>query len=200
MSFPQILIPMQTSDNLQDHLHRIEAWFRRWRVKVNGAMIADITFTLRWQPCPHFSFNTVPDSLSRLPAIGFIQVQQVIWSPPPIDEWVIYTRHKYQSKYTKGVEFWNSATPANSQRIQSFQLKVLRTILNTLWYISNLKIHNDLNIPPASSPCLFALFTTNFCSDNSWEMIGKCKINKKNIHKKKLKTIAVSWIFCLIVV
>ena len=51
---------------------------------------------------------------------------------------------KPTSKY--GVELWGSAKPDNIQRIQSFQSKVLRTILNASWFVSNYMTHNDLNI------------------------------------------------------
>ncbi|KAL1123883.1 hypothetical protein AAG570_001653 [Ranatra chinensis] len=46
-----------------------------------------------------------------------------------------------------GVEVWGSAKKSNLDRIQAFQSKVLRTILDTPWYMSDRTTHHDLNIP-----------------------------------------------------
>jgi hypothetical protein len=37
--------------------------------------------------------------------------------------------------------------PSNTKIIQRFQSKVLRTITNAPWYVSNYTLHNDLQIP-----------------------------------------------------
>ncbi|KAL1130114.1 hypothetical protein AAG570_013053 [Ranatra chinensis] len=50
----------------------------------------------------------------------------------------------YQNKKQETTEI---AKKGNIDRIQSFQSKVLRTILNAPWYVSNRTIHHDLNIP-----------------------------------------------------
>ncbi|KAL1130983.1 hypothetical protein AAG570_012224 [Ranatra chinensis] len=49
--------------------------------------------------------------------------------------------------WTYGIELWGSAKKSNIDKIQSFQSKTLRTILDAPWYVSNRTIHNDLNIP-----------------------------------------------------
>ncbi|KAL1116604.1 hypothetical protein AAG570_005076, partial [Ranatra chinensis] len=49
--------------------------------------------------------------------------------------------------WTYGIGLWGSAKKGNIDRMQSFQSKVLRTILNVPWYASNRTIHHDLNIP-----------------------------------------------------
>jgi len=49
--------------------------------------------------------------------------------------------------WTYGIELWGSTKPSNAQRIQSLQSKILRTIAEAPYYVSNLTIHNDLNIP-----------------------------------------------------
>ncbi|KAL1117888.1 hypothetical protein AAG570_004201 [Ranatra chinensis] len=47
----------------------------------------------------------------------------------------------------KTLELWGSAKKSNIDRIQAFQSKVLRTILDAPWYVSNRTAHHDLNIP-----------------------------------------------------
>ncbi|KAL1123461.1 hypothetical protein AAG570_002541 [Ranatra chinensis] len=50
----------------------------------------------------------------------------------------------YENKKQETTEI---AKKGNIDRIQSFQSKVLRTILNAPWYVSNRTIHHDLNNP-----------------------------------------------------
>jgi hypothetical protein len=45
------------------------------------------------------------------------------------------------------MELWRSAKASNVVRIQRFQSKVLRSILDAPWYVSNHTIHTDLNTP-----------------------------------------------------
>jgi hypothetical protein len=49
--------------------------------------------------------------------------------------------------WTYGIELWGSAKPSNIARIQTFQSKVLRTILDAPWYVSNHTLHQDSNLP-----------------------------------------------------
>lgn len=165
--------PITTSNNLQNHLHEIENWCRRWRVKVNGAKSAHLTFALRRQPCPPLTFNTVPiPSPEHTRYLGLYLDKRLTWNPHTRLKRIDLNRKfgllrrlmnsssklSLQNKiniykvilkptWTYGVELWGSAKPANIQRIQSFQSKVLRTILNAPWYVSNHTTHNDLNIP-----------------------------------------------------
>jgi hypothetical protein len=41
----------------------------------------------------------------------------------------------------------NLPKPSNTKIIQRLQSKVLRTITNAPWYVSNFTLHNDLQIP-----------------------------------------------------
>ena len=49
--------------------------------------------------------------------------------------------------WTYGIELWGCATRSNIAVIQRYQSKLLRTITNTPWYVSNQTLHSDLNIP-----------------------------------------------------
>ena len=48
--------------------------------------------------------------------------------------------------WTYGIQLWGIAAKSNIQIIQRFQNKVLGIISNAPWYISNDRIHSDLNI------------------------------------------------------
>jgi hypothetical protein len=49
--------------------------------------------------------------------------------------------------WTYGIQLWGCAKPSHTQIIQWLQSKILRSITNAPWYISNLTLHNDLHIP-----------------------------------------------------
>ena len=48
---------------------------------------------------------------------------------------------------TYGLEIWGSTKPSNINRIQFFQSKVLRKIVNAPLYVPNRVLHKDLNVP-----------------------------------------------------
>jgi len=43
--------------NRQDHLHNIEKWFQKWKMKANETKSSHITFTLRKGQCPPVCIN-----------------------------------------------------------------------------------------------------------------------------------------------
>jgi hypothetical protein len=49
--------------------------------------------------------------------------------------------------WTYGIELWGCSKPSNTEILQAFQSKTLRKLANASSYISNLTLHNDLNIP-----------------------------------------------------
>jgi hypothetical protein len=49
--------PMIASLNLQEHLHIIKKWLKKWKTKVNESKSSHITFTLRKGHCPAVNIN-----------------------------------------------------------------------------------------------------------------------------------------------
>jgi hypothetical protein len=49
--------------------------------------------------------------------------------------------------WTYGIELWGCATKSNIAIIQRYQSKLLRTMANAPWYVSNHTQHTDLRIP-----------------------------------------------------
>ena len=52
--------------------------------------------------------------------------------------------------WTYGIELWGCAIKSNAAIIQRSQSKILRTIQNAPWFVSNHTLHTDLNIPYVS--------------------------------------------------
>jgi len=61
--------------------------------------------------------------------------------------------------WTYGIPLWGSASHSNIEILQSFQNKVLRTIVNAPWYIPNKLLHTDLQIPTIREE--ITMFSTN---------------------------------------
>jgi hypothetical protein len=52
--------------------------------------------------------------------------------------------------WTYGIQLWGCTKPSNTKVLQRFQSNVLRSLTNAPWYVSNLTLHNDLQIPFAT--------------------------------------------------
>ena len=52
--------------------------------------------------------------------------------------------------WTYGIELWGCASKSNKAIMQRAQSKILRTIKNAPWYVTNHTLHTDLNIPYVS--------------------------------------------------
>ena len=49
--------------------------------------------------------------------------------------------------WTYGIELWGCATKSNIAVIQCYQSKLLRSMTNAPWYVSNHTLHFDLRMP-----------------------------------------------------
>ena len=53
--------------------------------------------------------------------------------------------------WTYGIKVWGCAKPSQTQILQRLQSKILRSLDNAPWYVSNLQLHTDLGIPFVSA-------------------------------------------------
>ena len=53
--------------------------------------------------------------------------------------------------WTYGIQLWGCAKPSHTQILQRLQSKILRSLANAPWYVSNLQLHTDLGIPFVSA-------------------------------------------------
>jgi hypothetical protein len=49
--------------------------------------------------------------------------------------------------WTFGIPLWGTASNSNIEILQRFQNKVLSSIVNAPWYVPNIILHTDLQIP-----------------------------------------------------
>ena len=52
-----------------------------------------------------------------------------------------------ESVWTYEIEMWSCATKSNIAIMQRYQSKLLRTITNAPWHVTNHTLHTDLHIP-----------------------------------------------------
>ena len=52
----------------------------------------------------------------------------------------------YQYIQLWGFQLWGCAKPSHTQILQRLQSKILRSLDNAPWYVSNLQLHTDLGI------------------------------------------------------
>ncbi|MXP61690.1 reverse transcriptase family protein [Pantoea sp. Taur] len=165
--------PETASYQLQRHLSLIEVWCNQWRIKVNELKCKHVTFTLRRKSCPPIFFNDTPLPISdTVRYLGFLLDKRLTWNPHTrlkrqelnrrfsqlyrllsrsshlsLNNKLLIYKTILKPIWTYGLELWGTAKHSNIKRIQSFQSKVLRTIVNAPYYVTNRTLHNDLNIP-----------------------------------------------------
>jgi len=52
--------PIVASQQLQHNLNILQAWFDKWKIKINQAKSAHVTFTTKHTLCPPVTMNNVP--------------------------------------------------------------------------------------------------------------------------------------------
>jgi len=167
------LDPTTASRNLQDHLTGIEKWLQKWRIKVNQNKSTHITFTNRKGQCPSISINqtTIPQG-STVKYLGLhldskltwrehitkkrkqldLKTREINWligknSPLSLENKLLIYKTVLKPIWTYGIALWGCASKSNLSVIQRYQSKLLRTITNAPWYVTNQTLHSDLRIP-----------------------------------------------------
>jgi len=157
------LDPALASASLQDHLRTVENWTRMWRQKINETKSSHITFTLRRGHCPPVYINqTVVPQAETVKYLGlhvdkrltwkdhvktkrkqlYLKTREIYWligkhSPLSLENKLLIYKTVLKPVWTYGLELWGCASKSNIAVIQRYQSKLLRSITNAPWYISN---------------------------------------------------------------
>ncbi|KAL4141964.1 hypothetical protein QTP88_004500 [Uroleucon formosanum] len=165
--------PVVAIQNLQSHLTLMEEWYTKWRVKINQSKSIHTTFTLRLTPCDDvFIYGTLIPSALSTKYLGLTLDKRITWAHH-IKEKIVKLNLRlrllksliFNNKYTHintklliyksllkpiwtyGLQLWGNAKKSNLNKIQTFQNKALRNLLNAPPYVSNHSIRSDLKIP-----------------------------------------------------
>jgi len=81
-----------------------------------------------------------------------LKTREIYWligkhSPLSMENKLLIYKTVLKPVWTYGIELWGCATKTNIAVIQRYQSKLLRTITNAPWYVSNQTLHSDLHTP-----------------------------------------------------
>lgn len=168
--------PVEASHELQHHLSLLQDWFSKWRIKINESKSVQVTFTTKRLLCPKVSINGMEIPVqNEAKYLGFHLDQKLTWQKHIKTKrlqlnlklrelsWLLGRKSKLSLEnklllykcilkpiWTYGIQLWGCTKPSNTKIIQRVQSKILRSITNAPWYVSNLTLHNDLHIPYVS--------------------------------------------------
>jgi hypothetical protein len=159
---------------IQEHLSLIEGWLNKWKMEVNKSKSTQTTFTLRKGSCSPMQINHINIPLkeqAKYPGLTFdcklnwkqhtiekrkqmnqnTQRTQLahrkIKSYLSIDNKLLIYKTVIKPICTYSIELWGAASKTNITIIQRAQSKILRSIKNAPWYVSNFTLHKDLKTP-----------------------------------------------------
>ena len=91
-------------------------------------------------------------ALSSYPHIRHLLAHWKTFPPPlSLENQLLIYKTVLKPVWTYGIELWGCATKSNIAVIQRYQSKLLRSITNAPWYVSNQTLHSYLHIPHVST-------------------------------------------------
>ena len=81
-----------------------------------------------------------------------LKTREINWligknSPLSLENKLLIYKTVLKPIWTYGIAIWGCASKSNVSVIQRYQSKLLRTITNAPWYVTNQTLHSDLRIP-----------------------------------------------------
>jgi hypothetical protein len=165
--------PAIATFTLQNHLNQIQEWSNIWKIKINEAKSTQVNFSLRREQCPAVFLNNV--QIPASPSTKYLDIyldNHLTWKEhirkkrKQIDlkikdmYWIIGRNSKLSLEnkillyktiikpiWTYVAEIWGCASNSNISVIQRCQSKILCMIANAPWYVPNITLHEDLNVP-----------------------------------------------------
>jgi hypothetical protein len=159
---------------LQEHLHIIKKWLKKWKIKVNESKSWHITFTLQKGPAVNINQTIIPQTeavkylglhfscklnwkehITRKRKQIDLKTKEINWligkkSHLSVENKLLIYKVVIKPVWSYGIELWGCASKSNIVIMQRSQSKILRTIANAHWYVTNHTFHTDFNIPYVS--------------------------------------------------
>ncbi|XP_017779597.1 PREDICTED: RNA-directed DNA polymerase from mobile element jockey-like [Nicrophorus vespilloides] len=159
---------------LQEALDQIEDWFRLWRIDVNPTKSVAVLFTrkrstpsgaltvfgedIQWKPSAKYMGVTLDKDLrfkqhietARNKACATIKLLYPLMnrrSRLNIPSKLAIYKSIIRSGMTYASPAWGHAARTHLYKLQVIQNKTLRTIYNAPWFIRNVQLHREANIP-----------------------------------------------------
>jgi len=165
--------PHTATQYLQYYLDLLQEWLHKWRIKNNATKSVQITFTLRKGQCrPVFITNTELPVGNTIKYLGIHLDQKLNWkehiirkrkqvklkvkglywligrkSPLSLENKLFLYKTIIKPIWTYGIEIWGCASKSSQAILQETQSTILRMMTDVPWYVTNLTLHDDLQIP-----------------------------------------------------
>lgn len=164
---------VQSTTKLQEANNAITNWCKTWKIKLNETKSAHVNFTLKKiEDQPRVTLNNIEVPLeNHAKYLGMTLDTKLRWKEhvkikrKELDlkyrdlYWLI-GRNSTLSIYNKvliynqilkpvwcyGIQIFGCAKKVHINKIQTFQNKVIRNVVNAPWYVRNSDIHRDLKI------------------------------------------------------
>jgi hypothetical protein len=164
--------PETATAKLQNVINNLEQWAKKRKIKVNQTKSAHITFTARNLTCATVQMNNVAlPQVKEVKCLGMHLDRRLTWtkrvkmkrkqlnlkfrkmywllgrqSTLSIKSKLLLYKAEIKPIWTYGIQLWGTASNSNTEILQRFQSKTLRTILNVPWYTNNTMAHEDLQM------------------------------------------------------
>lgn len=165
--------PITASFYVQNELNLLQEWYEKWKITINTDKSNFISFTLRRKDCPSVFINNtqIPKSES-VKYLGMHLDKRLTWKQhikAKRKHLNILTKKLYwllghksalnlrnklliykailKPVWSYGIQLWGTTSNSNLEILQRYQSKTLRLIVNAPWFVSNKRIHKDLDIP-----------------------------------------------------
>lgn len=213
-------IPRFASEKLQNALHNIQLWLKKWRIKVNESKSQHVTFTLKKETCPSVFLNDhqLPQS-DTAKYLGIHLDRRLNWKHHLFTKrkqlgiklsklyWLIGRRSKLSlaSKltvykvilkpvWTYGVQLWGTASASNIEILQRFQSKTLRVITDAPWFVTNETLHHDLEVPTVvqEAKCASKKYLLRLETHQNFLAVGLLDNSQKTYRLKRCDPLDIS--------
>lgn len=162
----------ETTTNLQDAINNINAWTRRWRIKLNEGKSSHINFTnrkIKYLPVELNNRTITCQETAKYLGLNLdaklkwkehvkkkteqlkLKYKNMYWllgrnSQLSIKNKVLIYQQVLKPVWTYGLQLWGCTKESNYNCLQVFQNRVLRNIVNAPWYVRNEDLHRELRV------------------------------------------------------
>lgn len=206
----------QATFNAQRLLDRVLKWFNSWNIQTNVDKTVHVIYTNRKYDILHLKINDINIRTEKhAKYLGMVIDEKLLWKAHIIEKrnqakfkfgqlyWLLGKNSKlsvenklliYNSviapiwKY--GIELWGTASNSNVKIIQRLQSKILRSIVNAPWYVSNEDLHRDLQVNSIKAAIkLNSINHTNRLLSHLNQDMRKIPVNEISLQRRLKRTI-----------
>jgi hypothetical protein len=162
----------EATTRLQEQVNKVSAWAKRWRITLNQSKSTHVNFSYKkGNHIPLTLNSTIIPYSSSAKYLGMtldaklkwkehikmkkrelnVKFRKMYWLLGRHSELAIHNKLLIYQQilkpcWTYGVQLWGCSKKSHLKMVQTFQNKVLRSIVNAPWFIRNDDLHRDLKM------------------------------------------------------